>query len=324
MQMRTKGIINAIISSASFGLIPLYAIPLMSKGMTSDSILVYRFIIGAILILALILAKGISLRITWGDALRIIGLSTLYTGSALCLFASYHYMSGGVATTLIFTYPVWTAIFTAIILHRFPGIITIGAIITAFVGVAFLSGLTGGVITSYVGPLLAILSGVSYSLYMVIFPLTRIRNMGVLKLNFYIFVSTTLLLTIYAFVIGPGLPLITDSTRWGLLILLGIIPTVISNLALIRALNQTDSTTVAVLGAFEPLTAMLVGLLFLDEPLTWRITLGFGLVLAAVVVLIIHPAYSSTEKESIDVTKHLYPTRRQPSKRYFFWHRKKK
>lgn len=328
MQQRTKGMANAIISSASFGLIPLFAVPLMQKEVPSASMLIYRFLIGAAALLLLLTMKHISLRVRLGDLLRILSLSLLYTASALCLFCSYRYMSSGVATTLIFTYPIWTALFTAIQVRHLPGTVTLGAILTAFVGVAFLSGLTGGVITSVIGPLLAIFSGVCYALYMVVFPTMRIRSMGVLKLNFYIFLSTSLLLILYALSSGNSIYCVNDGSVWVLLLLLGIIPTAVSNLTLIRALNQTDSTTVAVLGAFEPLTAMVVGILLLNDPFTWRICLGFGLILLAVIVLIVRPektAQSSEENTDIDVASHLYPTRRHPSKRRFidFLYKKK-
>ena len=107
-----------------------------------------------------------------------------------------------------------------------------------------------------IGLFLLLLSGFLYAVYMVIFPRMRIRQMPSLKLTFYIFFFAMLILTLYAtFTRGRIDPIDTRSQLVNLF-LLGLVPTAVSNVTLIMALKQISSTLAAVLGAFEPMTAM--------------------------------------------------------------------
>ncbi|MFB0973493.1 MAG: hypothetical protein QMB59_02870, partial [Bacteroidales bacterium] len=88
------GFIAAIVSSATFGLIPLFTIPVMKAGMAFQSILTYRFAFSAILLLPVILAspqRRKALRITWKQAIEIAVLAMLYFLTAAFLFDSYKY-----------------------------------------------------------------------------------------------------------------------------------------------------------------------------------------------------------------------------------------
>ena len=112
-----KGYGYATLSAITFGTIPLFSIPVMEAGMSLPSVLIYRFAFGCLSMMAVLLWRRQTLHIRWGDGLRIMFLSLLYVVSAVCLFSSYEYMPGGVATTLLFSYPVWTEILLILFYH---------------------------------------------------------------------------------------------------------------------------------------------------------------------------------------------------------------
>jgi len=155
--------------------------------------------------------------------------------------------------------------------------------------VFFLSGILdgNGSMEGLTGLFLLLLSGFLYAVYMVIFPRMRIRQMPSLKLTFYIFFFAMLILTLYAtFTRGRIDPIDTRSQLVNLF-LLGVVPTAVSNVTLIMALKQISSTLAAVLGAFEPMTAMCVGILLFGEPLTLPIVIGFVLIITSVLILVL-------------------------------------
>ena len=282
-----KGYGYASLSAITFGTIPLFSIPVMESGMLLPSVLIYRFAFGCLFMMAILLWRKQNLHIRWGDGLRITFLSILYAVSAVCLFSSYEYMPGGIATTLLFSYPVWTEVLLILFFNEKLTIRISLAILLAIAGVAFLGGIghTDG-IKSMWGVTLAMSSGLLYAIYMVLFPNMRIRKLPALKVNFYIFFMAMLLLILYATFTTGGVQRITNADSFLSLILLGLIPTTISNVTLVRSLTLIDSASVAILGAFEPFTAMTIGITLMGEPLTTSIIIGCVLIITSVIILI--------------------------------------
>ena len=289
MSTTIKGFLNASISGIAFGLIPLFAIPVLATGMHSTSVLIYRYAFGCLAMLGMLMFHRTRMRLAFGDFLRILLLSSMYAVSSIALIEGYNYMASGIATTLLFSYPVWTLLLSVLFLHERLSLTTAVAIGIAVAGVFFLSGILdgNGSMEGLTGLFLLLLSGFLYAVYMVIFPRMRIRQMPSLKLTFYIFFFAMLILTLYAtFTRGRIDPIDTRSQLVNLF-LLGVVPTAVSNVTLIMALKQISSTMAAVLGAFEPMTAMCVGILLFGEPLTLPIVIGFILIITSVFILVL-------------------------------------
>lgn len=289
MSTTVKGFLNASISGIAFGLIPLFAIPVLATSMHSTSVLIYRYAFGCLAMLGMLMFHRTRMWLAFGDFLRILLLSAMYAVSSIALIEGYNYMASGIATTLLFSYPVWTLLLSVVFLHERLSLTTAVAIGIAVAGVFFLSGILdgNGSMEGLTGLFLLLLSGFLYAVYMVVFPRMRIRQMPSLKLTFYIFFFAMLILTLYAtFTRGRIDPIDTRSQLVNLF-LLGVVPTAVSNVTLIMALKQISSTMAAVLGAFEPMTAMCVGILLFGEPLTLPIVIGFVLIITSVLILVL-------------------------------------
>ena len=285
MSAALKGFVNAIISAASFGLIPLFTLPVLATGMHSSSILIYRYAFGCLAMLLILMVNRSRMSLGFGDFLRTLLLSVMYAVSSITLIEGYNYMAGGIATTLLFSYPVFTLLLSVIFFHERLSWITALAILLAVGGVFCLSGLLdgGGSIHSIKGLLLVLLSGFLYAVYMVVFPRVRVRKMPSLKITFNIFFFAMIILTLYGrFTNGR----IETRSQLFNLVLLGLLPTALSNLTLIVSLKQISSTLVAVLGAFEPMTAMAIGIIVFHEPFTLPIIIGFLLILLSVFLIV--------------------------------------
>ncbi len=297
---KLHGFVGAITSATAFGLIPLFSLPVLAAGMSSAAVLVYRFAFACLIMLVILMCQRKSLHLRFGESLRLMLLSVVYTGSAVFLIEGYRYLSSGIATVIMFSYPVWTALLMMIFRGEKASGTTFLAIALAVAGVCFLSGIENGAGNiSVLGICLELLSGLSYAIYMVAYPTMNIRTIPTIKVNFYIFFFTMLLLMLYATFTSGGLAAIHTGGTLLNLFLLGLLPTVVSNITLILALKSIGSTLVAILGAFEPLTAMCIGIAVFGEPLTTSIAIGFVLILAAVVLLILKKSPAEVEAQPV-------------------------
>ena len=141
---RTKGFVNAMISSCSFGLIPLFSVPVMEAGMQTPSLLIYRFLFGAVFILMGMAYMKISLKITFGHFWRILILALSNDVTALAMVYGYNFMPSGAACTIQFSYPIFTCVLMMIFFHEKLTARTATAIVLAVIGVAALSGVDMG------------------------------------------------------------------------------------------------------------------------------------------------------------------------------------
>jgi len=278
--------LNGLLSSASFGLIPMFTIPAMQQGMQFESILLYRFAFATLALGVILLIDGQSFRINRRDIPSLLLLAFFYLISAVFLFWGYKFMASGIATTLHFMYPVLTTLIMMLFFREKKSIWRFMAIALAVAGVFFLSqGDDSGSIT-FIGIFIVLLSALGYALYLVTVSQLKVGQMKGLRLTFYVFLFGTLLLFIGIGTTGHTQPIPNLHTA-GNLVMLAIIPTVISNLALVRAVKCIGSTLTSVLGAMEPVTAVCVGICMFGEPFTNSVGLGIILIITAVTVIIL-------------------------------------
>lgn len=296
------GISLASVSGASFGLIPLFTIPVLAAGMDCFSVIFYRFMFGSLAMLLFLMYRRVSLRLTRKEVLDISILSFIYIICAITLFKSYDYISSGVATSLIYTNPIWCSLLGIMFCgERFSWRITI-SLVLAVVGVMLLSGFfDAGAVFSPLGILLGLCSGIGYGIYLILLPRLRLSRLPSLTLTFYIFFFAMLYIMPLAWVFGAmgmdlGMPEgsilspIVDVPMLINLILVGLLPTAFSNICITMSLRMIDTTVVSILGALEPFTAMLIGIFILGESFTALTIIGGLMVLLSVVVITLRSA----------------------------------
>lgn len=289
MTEKTKGFITAMVSSCTFGTIPLFSMPALNAGMNTLTVVAHRYALGSIAMLALMLLQHQNLKISWQDVWRIFILAIFNNLGALTLIYGYNFMDSGPATTLQFSYPVFTCIIMMMFFHERITWRTAIAIALAVMGVACLSGWKPGESSlSLLGVFIELMAGLTYAIYLVLVPVLKVRNIESSKLTFYVFVISTLQLLAVSPFMG-GIELTSQPTVLINLILLGLIPTAISNYTLILGLKKIGSTLTSILGALEPLTAMVVGVCVFGEHFSLIIGIGFTAIIASVMLLILQP-----------------------------------
>lgn len=285
-----KGFLYGIVASSTFGLLPLFTLPVMGEGLTTFSILSYRMLFASILVAVLMLIGRVSFATNLKELRWFAVLGFLYYGSAALLFQAYGGMASGLATTLHFMYPVSVTIIMALVYKQRPSLVTICAIILSLVGVALLclrESSTG--VSSLLSVFLVLLSGVCYAVYLVLVStVKRINQQNSQKLTFYVLMFSGAFFMLSTLQ-GGGLQIIPSASAGINLLLMATLPTLLSNLALVRSVKNIGSTLTSVLGAMEPLTAIIVGILVFDESLRGLMVVGIILILVSVSLIVLSP-----------------------------------
>ena len=288
-----KGFLYGLATSVTFGLIPLFTLPLMKGGMALDSILFYRFLFATLALAGMMKLHKESFGIERKDIPVLLLLAGFYTASALFLFRSYDLMGAGVATTLHFTYPVFVTLLMLILFRERASGVTWLAIVLAIYGVAKLSLKGGELVLDPLGMVIVLLSAVGYASYITTVNKSRVKTMNSRKLAFYVFVFTTILFAAKVF-LNEGIQLIPDAMSLANLILLAVVPTVISNITLVLAVHHIGGTLTSILGAMEPVTAVCIGAFVFGEEFTWQEAFGIALILVAVTMIILGKPIQNT------------------------------
>lgn len=284
--MKVKGYFWGCLSSSTYGLIPLFAIPILGKGMLYDSLLFYRFTCTSLLIAIMMLFKKESFAITRKDLLPLISLGVLFTLSAQCLFWGYQYLAVGTAATILFLYPVFVALLMAVLFkEKIPKISQL-AIVIAFLGVSLLYKGENGTTLNPFGVGLLLLSAFMYALYIVIVNKSSIRNMAGSKLTLYAMVFSSMFFLVKSLLSG-GIQAFPDTMSVVDLVMLALLSTVISNIAMVYSVQYIGSTATAVLGAMEPVTAVCVGIFAFNELFTKNLAMGILLIVIAVSLIVL-------------------------------------
>ena len=285
MNEKAKGYILAVIAAATYGMNPLFALPLYADGMNPDSVLFFRYLFAIPLVGVMIKGRGRDFKIHRTDILPLVVLGVLMAASSLTLFEAYNYMDAGIASTILFIYPILVALIMAAVYKEKVTMQTALCILLALSGIAMLYQGGDGATLSLTGTLLVFASALSYAIYIVGVNRPSLKEMATLKVTFYVLLFGVSLFVVRLWM-SHDLTLPTRWWLWGNLVALAVFPTAISFLCTTSAIQRIGSTPTAILGALEPVTAIFFGITVFGERLTARDCMGITLILVAVTVVV--------------------------------------
>ena len=285
MNAKAKGYILGSIAAASYGMNPLFALPLYKAGMDPDSVLFFRYLFAIPLLGIMIKARGRSFKIQRKETFPLIIMGLLVALSSLTLFLSYNYMAAGIASTLLFVYPIMVALIMAKVFKEKLALQTIVCMLLALGGIGLLYKSEDGSTLSLIGTLLVFASSLSYAIYIVGINQTSLKNVATLKVTFYVLLFGLSLFV--ARLLYSGVLNTPDQWYlWANLLALAVFPTAISFLCTTGAIQYIGSTPTAILGALEPVTAIFFGIAVFGESLTVRESFGLVMIIVAVTFVI--------------------------------------
>lgn len=285
--MKHRGIICGILAAVCYGTNPLGALPLYAEGVNTSSVLFYRFSMAVLMLTVMLLIERKSFRISGGELKTLGSLGLLFAASSITYYQSFHYMDAGIASTILFVYPVMVAVIMATFFREKVTASTVTSIILALTGIGLLYRCDAGVSLSGIGVLLVMVSSLTYAVYIVIVNQSSIR-MSTMKLTFYVLLICMTCLLAYSFT-SPDLHLMLPPSprAWFFACWLGLVPTVLSLVLMAIAVHEIGATPTAIMGALEPLTAVAIGVMVFGEALTFRLAVGIVLILSAVLLIVL-------------------------------------
>lgn len=283
---KTVGSICGILAAVSYGTNPLGALNLYADGMNANSVIFYRYALATAILAAIMLAQRKSFAVSRRELGVLSALGILMAVSSLSLYSSFNFMDAGIASTLLFVYPVMVAVMMAVFFHERVTAVTAASIALALGGIALLYRGGDGATLSTIGVLLVMASSLTYAVYIIVVNKSALR-MSAVKLTFYVLFVGTLLVLAYSLVDeGARLQPLSTPRMWLYAMVLALFPTVISLILMVIAVHNVGSTPTAVMGALEPITAVCIGIFVFGEAFSARLGIGIALILTAVVLIV--------------------------------------
>lgn len=281
---KIKGYLYGIIAAVSYGLNPLFALPMYKNGLDPDSVLIYRYGFSVIALAMLLKVSGITFKVRREQILPLIFLGISMAGSSLFLFLAYQKMDAGIASSILFVYPVLVAVFMSLFWGEKLTVFTILSLVLAFTGIKLLYKSDGSPVDLW-GVVYVIASALCYAFYLICVKVTKVKGMRADKMTFY-----SVLFGFFVFIIrlrgGMDLIIPQNTLTWSCGVGSALVCTVISLMTTSAGINLVGPTPVAILGALEPVTAVVVNVILFDGILTGRMVLGIFLIILSACIII--------------------------------------
>lgn len=291
-RIRLNGVFYAVLSSASFGFSPLFSLGLLTVGLTNFDILSYRWgIAGIALMLYAFYRKKTLLPNSWDETWKIILLSALRAITSVTLLIGYANISSGIASTINFMYPVIVALCMMFIFGEHKSFVDIAAIAVSIFGVYLLASgdsliVEGGDTT--LGLTCSLISAFSFAAYYILMKKLKADKIEVVKFTTWVMLLSAIYFIVCAFVFEGSLSMIPDGKSWLYILGLALWSTMISNFTGVKAVRRIGPTLTSILGALQPVTAVILGVAFLNEHLYLKSLIGIIMILGAVTVVVMH------------------------------------
>ena len=278
------GYLYGILAAAFYGLNPLFALPLYHDGLDTWSVLLFRYLMSLPLLALIMIFQGCDFSINRREAKELCVLGFLMSASSIFLYLAYNHMDAGIASTVLFVYPILTAILMTVVFKEKNNMLVWLCLLAATIGIGILSKSDGVVYVTMLGVLLSILSAVVYAFYLTFINKGSLGHMPSVKITFYVMCFGTLLIMMgvgyNGYVICP------EGTGWLCSFGSALFPTSLSLIFTALAIQRIGSTQTAILGAFEPVTAVAIGTLIFGEQLSGNSIVGIMMILIAVTVVV--------------------------------------
>ncbi len=299
-RLRINGMFYAALSSASFGFSPLFSLGLLAAGLSNFDVLSYRWLIAGIVLMVYAACKKKSLAInSFDEAWKIVLLSILRAITSITLLIGYANISSGISSTINFMYPVIVALCMMIFFGEKRTWVDFIAIVGSFFGVYLLASgdsiiVEGG--NTQLGLACSLISAFSFAGYYILMKQVKADKIEVVKFTTWIMMLSAFYFIICAIIFEGRLTFVSDGKSWMNILGLGLWSTMVSNITGVKAIRRIGPTLTSILGALQPMTAVVLGVLFLNEHLYFRSVIGIACILISVSIIVMHQQSSKPQK----------------------------
>lgn len=279
-----KGELYVILSAVLFGLMPLVANIGYALGANAMTTAFLRFLLGALILFPLALHEPGGIRIEKSAHMKLFKISLSYGFTPVLLYASYQYVSTGLATTLHFIYPVVVILILFLVYREKITKRQIACTLLCMAGMLLLEGEGGS--SALFGLILAAGSGVTYAIYIVLIGKSGLKKLPLFTLTFWLSLYASLVSGVLTLLCGQ-MHLTMSWQAWGMELLLAFLATVLALVIFQKGLFLCGEVKASLLSTFEPLTGVFVGLTVFHETLGLKTVIGILLILLSTTLLVL-------------------------------------
>lgn len=279
-----RGYLLVIFSAVIYGFMPLIVKRIYADGVTPFSVVLYRNLLSVPTVALLALKQYKTLKI---PVHTLPGISVLgFLGSCITpvmLYVSYRYMASGTAMVMHFIYPAAVVLGGVLFYREKATRSNILCMLMCVLGMSLFY--TPGEPLDWRGCSLAIISGITYAVYILMLAHFRHREIAGFLMNFYFFLINSVIMLVVCCVTGT-LTFPVSVGGWIACLVMGNIVNVIAVSMFQRGTMMIGGQKASVLSAMEPITSVFVGVLVFREAMTLRVGAGSALVILAGVLIV--------------------------------------
>ena len=279
----SKGKICLIISAFLYGVAPMLAKISYSGGANGITLTFLRASLSIPLLYLLMKAKGISLRLST-DELKSIILLGVFGGAVpiLLLYASYNFISTGLATTLHFIYPLMIVLVSALLYREKIPMLKIASSVVVTLGIFLFADIE--TVSDTAGITLALLSGIFYSFYVIYIDRSGLDTMNYVKLTFYVMLIMSASVFVFGAVFG-GLSFKMTRSAWIFAAVISLIVTLGAMPLFQAGVRYEGASTAGIMSTIEPITSVAIGVTFLGETVGISQLMGIGMIIMGIALI---------------------------------------
>lgn len=278
---KTKGLTFGILAAFIYGFTPILGKLTYLEGSNSISLTFYRNFLSIPLLFVILKYKNIPIAINKSEAKKLAILGSMgSTLTALTLYGAYNYISVGMTTTIHYIYPVLVTVACILIFKEKISKEKTVALILSTAGIMmFFEG-----DFSIIGVTLALVSGIVYAAHILFIDKSGLNAMYPFKITFYAAIFSSVYLFIFG-VASNNLVFKMSPIGWFFTFLVAFFVSFLANTFIPIGVKNVGPTVTSIVGMFEPITSIILGILFLNEPITKRNILACVLILSGVLIV---------------------------------------
>ena len=274
-----KGYLFAVLSAVIYGSMPLMAKYIYADGVSPFTLVFLRNLFSLIPLAVLAYREAGSLKLS-AKLMPRVALISLFGCSCtpLLLFSSYRFIASGTATVFHFAYPAIVVAAEMLFMKKKARLFNLLSVIVCVAGVSMFY--TPGEAFNLTGASLALLSAVTFAVYVILLSHFDSGKVGIFLFSFYVALISSFI-TLFACLVTNSLSLPSSPSVWALCIVFSLLVTTGAVVLFQKSTFLIGGECASILSTLEPITSVIIGIVAFGEPLGARVVLGTVLVVSA-------------------------------------------
>lgn len=268
-------------AAAGFGTLAIFGKFATAFGLSTSTLLLFRFIVATVLIWLALTVTGRRWFLSGRQLQIAIAIGLMYAVATWFYFKGLETLTAGVAIIVFYTYPVHVFVISTVFLEERISVTKLLALVLALIGIVLIIGKPSGI--NLVGVGLVLVAAIGYAAY------TTGSRAALATVNSAQLVATVMVVMAMAMVplgiLTGELKIPVGVNEWSVILGIAIVGTALPTGLFIGGLDRIEASDASIIGTSEPLVTIALGVILLGESVTLVTAIGGALVLLGVLLI---------------------------------------